>query len=202
MKADEVAETIGSLGENGAEGTRNMDRTAIYIAFLAMMMAVTSLGGSNAGKEMINNNIQASDVWNFYQAKTIRQTMYKVSADEAELILADPALPEETRLRMQKRLDSYRATVARYDSEPETGEGRKELLARAKQFEAVRDVAAARDPYFDYGEVLLQIAVVLASVSLITGGTLVLGLSGVLAAVGSLLTLNGYTLLFDIPFLS
>jgi hypothetical protein len=81
---------------------------------------------------------------------------------------ADPAARE----RLQKRIDGWKATVARYDSEPDTQEGRKELMARAKAAEARRDVSSARDDKYDIVSGLLQIAIVVASAAIITGVTL------------------------------
>ena len=65
----------------------------------------------------------------------------------------------------------------RLTSEPETGEGVEELKVKAKSLELQRDRAMVKDPFFDYGQALLQIAIVLASVAIITGGTILLVLS-------------------------
>lgn len=86
-------------------------------------------------------------------------------------------------------------------SDPETGEGLKELLVKGKSFEAQRDLAMRKDRYFDYGLALLQIAIVLASVSIITGGTSLLVLSLLISAVGIVSTLNGFTLVYTVPFI-
>jgi hypothetical protein len=105
----------------------------------------------------------------------------------------------ETRAEAQKKIDAYRKNVARYETEPETQEGKKELLARAKAAEQLRDHALKQDPYFDYAEVLLQIAIVLASVAIVSGiSWLVLG-SAALGILGTLLMINGFTLLVAIP---
>lgn len=85
-------------------------------------------------------------------------------------------------------------------SEPETGEGLKELMAKGKALEAQRNRAMRKDPYFDYGQALLQIAIVLASVSIITGGSALLLLSSLLAAGGLIAMLNGFVLLYTLPF--
>ena len=98
-----------------------------------MCLAITGLGGSNAAKEAFNNNILASNFFSFFQAKNIRQTSYQLAADELELtVLSNPALPAETRKAIQAKVDAYKKTVARYESEPDTREGKKELLERAR----------------------------------------------------------------------
>jgi len=102
---------------------------------------------------------------------------------------------------VEKRIAEYRATVVRYESDPKEQDGKKELLQRAREAEAARDVAARRDPYFDYAEALLQIAIVLASVAIIASSLPLLLLGSGLGTIGALLMINGYTLLVRLPFL-
>ena len=136
MKADEAAE----LMDKDRESDRFKQRAAVVIAFFAMCLAIVGLGGSNAAKEAFNNNIQAANYFAFYQAKNIRQTSYQLAADEFEVaFLNDPALPPDAKKALQAKIDFYKKTVARYESEPETNEGKKELLARARQHEQERD---------------------------------------------------------------
>jgi len=195
MKADEAGELMDAEKSND----RFRTRVAIMIAVLAMLLAVTGLGGQNAAKEAVNNNVLASNFYAFYQAKNMRQTSYALAADDLELSLANPGLPEEAKAAIRKKIDDYRKNVARYESEPATQEGKKELLARAKALEEKRDVAMRQDPYFDYAEVLLQIAIVLASVAIVSGiAWLVLG-SAILGVTGTLLMINGFLLLVAIP---
>ena len=200
MKADEAAELMDS------ETTRDRfkQRAAVTIAIFAMLLAITSLGGSNAGKEAVNNNVLASNYWNFFQAKNMRQTSFGLAADELELRLAqnDPSLSPEAQAAMKAKAEAYRKTVARYDSEPDTREGKKELISRAKEHEALRDHALKQDPYFDYAEALLQIAIVLISVAIVADLVWLSFVGGVLGIVGALLTLNGFFLVVDLPFLS
>src|SRR5262245_29725558 len=96
--------------------------TAIYIAALAVLIAITSVGGDNATKDMIRSSISAADTYSFYQAKSIRQTTMRVVADDFEARLADPTLPEPVRQQLQAKLANFRATADRYESEPATGE--------------------------------------------------------------------------------
>src|SRR5436853_521071 len=118
--------------------------TAIYLGVIAMLLAVASLGGAEATKEMLNANIHASDTYAFYQAKYIRQTGYEIAAEEIELLAAgSPGLPQAQIDKTQQLVKRYRDTAARYESEPATGNGKKELLAKAKEWEERRDHAAA-----------------------------------------------------------
>ena len=199
MKADEAAE----LMDKDREADRFKQRAAIVIAFFAMCLAITSLGGSNAAKEAFNNNILASNFYNFFQAKNIRQTSYQLAGDELELAwLRNPAIPAESRKALQDKLNFYRETVKRYESEPDTREGKKELLQRAREHEQLRDRALKQDPYFDYAEALLQIAIVLVSVAIVASLPWLAYFGGALGFVGLLLSINGFLLLVEIPFLS
>jgi hypothetical protein len=193
MKADEATEHL----EKATEGGGDNKGLAVYIAVLAVLLALAALGGSNAAKDMANENILASDSWNFYQAKSVRQTQFRISADILELELKSrPDMPADARAAYEEKIKAYRATVVRYDSEPENGEGKKELMAKAKAHEAARDHAGDQDPWFDAGESALQIAIVLASVSAIVSLPVLTWISGALALGGALATLNGYLLLF------
>lgn len=199
MKADEAAEIM----EKDRERDLFKQRAAVAIAFFAMVLAICGLGGSNAGKEAVNNNVLASNFFSFYQAKNMRQTALIVAADEIELDrLANPALPEASKEALQKKLAEYKATIARYESEPSTNEGKKELLVRAKEHEKLRDHALKQDPYFDYAEALLQIAIVLISVSIIASLPWLAFFGGSVGLLGVLLTINGFWLLVAIPGLS
>ena len=199
MQADEAAEMM----DEEKESNRFKQRAAVVIAFFAMVLAITGLGGSNAGKEAVNNNVLASNYFNFFQAKNMRQTALILAADQFELAwLNDAAIPEATKEALRKKLDQYRKTIMRYESEPETNEGKKELLVRAREYEAKRDHALKQDPYFDYAEALLQIAIVLVSVAIIANLVWLAFFGAAIGLVGSLLTINGFFLLVDIPGLA
>src|SRR5688572_327855 len=136
MKADDAADMM----DRERERDTFKQRAAVAIAVFAMVLAICGLGGSNAGKEAVNNNVLASNYFSFYQAKNVRQTALILAADEIELArLADPNLPAESKAALQKKLADYRATITRYESEPSTNEGKKELLVRAKEHEKLRD---------------------------------------------------------------
>src|SRR5690349_2859296 len=184
-------------------GDRFKQRCAVLIAVLAMLLAITALGGDNATKETVNSNVLASNYFNFFQAKNMRQTAIELSADHIEYaFLNDPSLPDNVKETLKKKLDEYRKTIARYETEPSTGEGKKELLAKAKEWEAKRDHAMKQDPYFDYAQALLQIAIVLISVAIIAEVGWLVGIGALLGAAGGLLMINGFLLLVEVPFLS
>jgi hypothetical protein len=195
---------MASLGDLSGDGAnRQRERLiAVYIAILAVALSVCSVGGGNATKDATARNIEASNAWAFFQAKNIRRNDVRIEISDLELRLAtEPNLSEAARTAVQDKLKQYREQEARLSSEPETGEGVKELMAKGKALETQRDRAMRKDPYFDYGQALLQIAIVLASVAIITGGSMLLLLSGLLAAGGLISMLNGFMLLYSLPFI-
>jgi hypothetical protein len=181
----------------------NRDRLiAVYIGVLAVILAIAGVGGGNTTKDATARNIEAANTWAFFQAKNIRRHEIRLQIAQFEVLLAaQPGIPEPARAMIEDRIAKLRKDEARYTSEPETGEGTQELSLKARAHEQQRDVAMAKDPYFDYGQALLQIAIVLASVAIITGGTALLVLSGILGVVGALMTFNGFFLLFNLPFI-
>lgn len=196
MKAEDAADAIAQ----DREQDDFKKRAAVAIAFFAMLLAITGLGSNNAMKEALNENIQASNTFAFFQAKNIRQTSIALAADQIELAWAnDPGLPDAVRATLRNKLADYRKTAARYESEPDTGEGKKELLVKAREHEVKRDRALKQDPYFDYAEVLLQITIVLISVAIVADQRWLALLAMLPGAMGGLLTLNGYLLLVDVP---
>lgn len=211
MEATDAAELIQEIQEERAEekaAERFRNTAAMAIAIMAMLLAVGSLGGGNATDDMVYGNIKASDTWAFYQAKNVRQTEFKLAADRLQLELADPTISPEARRAAETQLAKYRETIARYDDEPDPkaptdslkGEGKKQLAAQARSYEAIRDRASDQDNNFDYSEVLLQLAIVLGSVAILSGSRMVLTLSFVLGAIGTVLMINGYALIFPLPF--
>lgn len=143
-------------------------KIARLIAILALMLALSEIGGKQAENESVSRNIESSNLWAFFQAKTIRGTVVRTAVEGLELDLADATDPA-IRDRMQKRIDAWKATATRYDTEPETNEGRKELAARAKAAEHERDDYKARNENYEIASGLLQIGIVVASASIITG---------------------------------
>jgi hypothetical protein len=202
MEAHEIAEEIHEHAEPPAHGTHDWFRriTAIYVGVAAMLLAIAALGGSEATKEMLNANIQASDTYAFYQAKYIRQVQHQTAAELLELLAAAaPGLTPDRAAKVDQLVKAYRDTAARYESEPAKGEGKKELLAKAQEWGAKRDHAAAQIPNFEYAEALLQIAIVLGSVAIVATSPALLGVSGVLTVFGVLFTLNGFLLVVPLP---
>jgi Domain of unknown function (DUF4337) len=158
--------------EHAAHGKHDINafnkRIALLIAVLALFLAIAETLGKSAQTDALNLNVEASNLWAFFQAKTIRQTAVRTAGEMVELNrpqAAEPALQDA----IAKRLDAWSKTVARWESEPDTQEGRRELAARAKKAEEKRDLALARYHHYEVSSAAFQIAIVLASATVITG---------------------------------
>lgn len=185
------------------ENHRDRDKwIGVYIGVLAVLLALCAMGGGNASKEATLKNIEATNVWSFFQAKNMRRHVLRLEVDELELTaLTNPSLAPDARAAIEAKIAEYKKIDAELTSNPATNEGLDELFNRGKALEAERDIAMRQDPYFDYGEALLQIAIVLGGVAIISGGSMILATSAVMGALGALMTINGFTLLLDIPFI-
>lgn len=209
MDSADAAELIGEVSEeaDGKADTRFRNRAALLIAVVAAVLAIGGLGGGNATDEMIYNNIKASDTWAFFQAKNMRQTAYEIAMIELESDLAEPGLTPERRAHLTQQLAAHRATIARYESEPDPaapddplrGEGKRQLRARAQAYEAAREVASEQDGNFDLAEVFLQLALVLGSVAILALNRIVLIAAMGLGLIGAVLVANGFWLFFALP---
>lgn len=171
---------------------------ALMVAVYAVLLAVTALGGSNAGKDMMMAQQQMTNQWAFYQAKVVRGNMYLLAQQQMEREIADlkdaPAPGNDAKIkRREESLKDYKKRAERYESE------KTDIETKAREHEAERDLAARRDPYFDFAEVFLQIGIVLASVSMLSGKRVAFYLSLVVAIVGGFLCVNGYALFMKIP---
>jgi hypothetical protein len=171
-------------------------RVALTTAVFAVVLAIASLGGNNAMKEMLLAQQQSSDMWAFYQAKVIREHQYRAQKMrlEAELAERGPAMKPEARQRYEALMGTFAEEEKRYNAE------KKDIEKDAKKLERERDVNRDKDPYFDYAEVLLQIAIVMSSVSILSGARAMFFFSLALAILGALLALNGFTLWVKVPF--
>ena len=177
-KVAEASETIELGGEN--------KRIALLIAALALALALTEVAGDDAKTEAQMQNVASANLWAFFQARTIRQTVLSAEADRAAIDAA--AAQDAARGALEQQIGRWRSTIARWESEPETGEGRRELMARAREAEAARDRAMREDGRYDAAAALLQVGIVLASAGIITGTVALSWVAGALGVVGAALS--------------
>jgi hypothetical protein len=177
-----------SKGETAMSAAGHIDpsnkKIALVIALLALVLAVAETLGKGAQTAAIGHNIEASNLWAFFQAKTIRMTTLRTAAEAAPL--AAPAGPA-----LEKQVEAWQKTAARYESEPETNEGRRELAARAKAAEERRDRSLAAYHQFELASAAVQVGIVLASAAIITTVMALAWIGGALGIVGLGFTLVG-----------
>ena len=157
-------------------------KIALLIAVLALVLAFSETLGKSAQTNALSLNIEASNLWSFFQAKTIRQTVVRTAAEQTEVIS-----PNAARL-----IEQWRKTAQRYQTEPETGEGRDELMARAKEAEKKRDRSMAAYHQYELASAAVQIAIVLASAAIVTGAMALAWIGAGLGVVGVAFCLIGF----------
>ncbi|HEV3500767.1 MAG TPA: DUF4337 domain-containing protein [Bradyrhizobium sp.] len=176
--------------EHTEEAASENRKIALLIAVIALCLALSETLGKGAQTESISKNVEASNLWAFFQAKSIRRTTVQTAAEQAKLGLGsggDDAFKAAT----QKQIDDWQKTAARYRSEPETGEGTEQLSERARHAEEERDLATAKYHHFELASAAFQIGIVLASATIITGMIALAWISGLLALAGIAFTALG-----------
>ena len=189
MSAHESMEQA-EQAEHAEHATGKNRKIALLIAVIALFLALSETLGKGAQTESISKNVEASNLWAFFQAKSIRRTVVQATADQARLslgVMGDDA----AKAALQKQIDEWQKTAARYRSEPETGEGSEQLSERAKHAEHERDLATAKYHHFELASAAFQIGIVLASATIITGIIALAWISGLLAAAGIVITALG-----------
>jgi hypothetical protein len=177
--------------EHAEHASGSNKKIALLIAVIALFLALSETLGKGAQTESISKNVEASNLWAFFQAKTVRLTTVKTAAEGGALELARTTDPKVKDL-VEKQIAGWRKNAERYDSEPETNEGRKELAARAKAAEQKRDRSLAAYHHYETASGAVQIAIVLASAAIITGLNVLVWVAGALGAVGVAFTLIGF----------
>lgn len=189
-------------------------RVALSVAVFAVVLAVAASGGNNAGKDMMMYQLKASNEWSRFQAKSQREVLYMQEREQLEEAFGplDPPAAKELAAAYaaaqkekdkkpgdpaDRRRQRYGYVVAKLE---EYKAEKDDLSKSATAFQDARDLAQKKDPYFDAAELLLQIAIVLASVAMLSKARWAFAASLVLAAGGLLLTLNGYLPLVEVPF--
>ena len=166
-------------------------RIALLISVLALLLALVETGANSAQTEVFTRNVEAANLWSFFQARTIRQTTVRTAAEQAELD-AQAALDAAARGAIAAQQKAWRDTAARWESEPATGEGRRELTERARAAEAARDHFLAKYHLYEYAAAAFQVAIVVASASIVTEVVLLAGVGVVFGVVGIALGALGW----------
>jgi hypothetical protein len=176
---DAAKPPVGSRSEREA---KIKDKAGLAINLFALLLAVNAWYGGTLSSTVLNNTIKANDVWAFYQAKSMKQTMAEYARDDAAFRKDD------------KRVAELTAKINRYESDPEKGEGKKELMVKARQLEADRDEAKKRSPWIGYASTAYQLSIVILSASILAVSMPMFWASFAVAAAGILLSSQGLLL--------
>jgi len=176
--------------EHAEHASGENKKIALLIAVIALCLALSETLGKGAQTESISLNVQASNLWAFFQAKSIRRTVVQAASEQGKLALST-AIDDAAKAALQKQVEDWQKTAARYRSEPETGEGTEQLAERAKHAEEERDLATAKYHHYELASAAFQIGIVLASATIITGIIALAWVSGLLTIVGIGMTALG-----------
>jgi hypothetical protein len=180
--------------QHAAHEGGNNKKIALIISVLALFLAFSETFGKSAQTAALNFQIEASNLWNFFQAKNIRRTLTIVASESAKIDLA--TAPDEGRKTLiAKQIDDWAKTAARYRSEPEAGggkgEGTVELARRALEMEKARDLQLNKYHNFEFASAAFQIGIVLASAAVITSMMALAWAAIGVGVLGALLTATG-----------
>jgi hypothetical protein len=176
--------------EHAEHASGENKKIALLIAVIALCLALSETLGKGAQTESISLNVQASNLWAFFQAKSIRRTVVQAASEQGKLALGTTS-DDAAKAALQKQIEDWQKTAARYRSEPETGEGTEQLAERAKHAEEERDLATAKYHHYELASAAFQIGIVLASATIITGIIALAWVSGLLTIVGIGMTALG-----------
>lgn len=169
--------------EHAEHASHSNKKIALLISVLALFLAFSETLGKSAQTAAIADNIKSSDTWNFFQAKTVRQTTLRVAAETLAVQL--PTITnEDSKAAITKQIENWRNTVARYESDPKEMDGRKELRAMAERLEHDRDTWLAKYHQYEFASAAFQIGIVLASAAVITSIVALAWLAGLAGIFG------------------
>jgi len=163
-------------GSRSEREAKIKDKAGMVINVFALLLAVNAWYGGKLSSTVMNNTIAANDVWNFYEAKSIKQTQYELAALQTpNKILAK----------------QWQDKAASYESDPKSGEGKKELMAKANKLEAERNEAKKRSPWIGFAGTAFQLSIVILSASILAVSMDLFWGSFIVAGIGVVLMTQG-----------
>ena len=174
-----IDKTTGKVLSRSEAEAKIKDKAGWVITVFAALLAINTLFGSGNSSKILNNTIMANDTWGFFQAKSIKQTL-------AEMNLETALAKGES-----NRVGILREKISKFESDPSTGEGKIELMKKARNLEAERAEAKQRSPWYTYAGSLLQIAIVLMTASILAVDMGLFWASLTVGLFGSIIMTNG-----------
>ena len=160
------------------------DKAGMVIVVMALFLAVTTYFANSFSGAVLKNMLKATDTYAFYQAKSIKQS------------IAEGQLEDAKRSGNRAQVEKLAAKIERYETDPAKGEGKRELLAKAKAFEAARDDASKHSPWLTFAAMIFQLAIVLLSASILAVNNKMYQASLVVGGIGIVLLSQGIWLWF------
>ena len=156
----QLSKNKDKVGEPTTTSDKIRSKAAMIISIFAAIFSINAFIGSQLSSSVLNNTIKANDIYSFYQAKSMKQTMTEFAQEDA------------LRAGDKKRADELQIRIDRYETDPASGEGKRELLAKAKATEEIRDHAKKQSPWIGIAGSVMQIAIVLLTASILSSGML------------------------------
>lgn len=189
-----MAGSTGNPSDDAVDGATEAEdkRVAVIIAVLALFLALSEAGAKKAQHLSTEHNIESSDLYNFYQAKRIRATVLETAAQSLEATTAT-LTDEKARGAAEKQIADWKAKIANFEKDTKNPDDSLDRIQeRAKAAGEEREFSNHKLEHFEFASGALQIAIVLASASIITGiGLLAWGAAG-LGLIGVILMAFGY----------
>ena len=155
------------------------DKAGLVIVIMALFMAVTTYFANSFSGAVLKNMLKATDTYAFYQSKSIKQTIAEGQRDDYAA--------RGDRAKVAKLEEK----IARYESDPVKGEGKRELIAKAQAFEKARDDASKHSPWLTFAAMVFQLAIVLLSASILAVNNKMYQASLVVGVIGIALLTQG-----------
>ena len=162
------------------------ERAGWIITVFAAMLALNSILDSSNSSQILDDTIEANNVWAFYQAKSIKQNLTEMRYDDA------------ISRKDTKKAEYLKAKIEKYESDPEKGEGKKELMAKARSLEDDRANCELRSPWYTFSNVCFQIAIVIMAAAMISFSLRMYWISIAVGILATLLMCQGFWLFLPI----
>ena len=177
--------------EGAGEVSTENKEIALLIAVLALMLAISELLGSASQVKSVQSNIEAANLWSFYQAKAIRGTTLETALEQVEADM--PTITDHKQKEAREALvTKWKGTIARYENDPKTKEGREQIKERAKEAELERDKFEKKHGRYELAIGAFHIAIVVASAAIITGLPIMIWGSAILGFIGLINMIGGW----------
>jgi hypothetical protein len=196
METEKIAEDITKTGE----GEKNPHVIkALLISFFALALAVSGLGSSDELKKITTGTIIESNYQTIYEFRDLKQSLLQVGIEQLELNLGSrSSLTADEKNNLFKFISGLKNEIQLSASNADKQDGKKEIGEKILEVQHEKKLAKAKNKSFEYGEALLQIAIILISTSIVSSiGGLMLG-GTLIGALGIIAVTNGFFLFFSI----